>query len=210
MLYQTLLRMLCLPATLCLFLFSILSAVKVQAQELPPPASNVQNIESGAYLIPLDQSKQQATITDAVNGLTFSGINLAAYGLVHLLLQNGIPVKWAIKASKPKDGIDFTATVARLYPSAQAPATADFVGSVFVIDMADINQLVCNPVNTPAFPDIDSLITAFGNDVAVYTLNTATPIDLRYTLRFAPEIAVLNNGGNTAAFTQIFNAAHIP
>ncbi|OWY22930.1 hypothetical protein C7N43_23065 [Sphingobacteriales bacterium UPWRP_1] len=210
MLYQTLLRMLCLPATLCLFLFSILSAVKVQAQELPPPASNVQNIESGAYLIPLDQSKQQATITDAVNGLTFSGINLAAYGLVHLLLQNGIPVKWAIKASKPKDGIDFTATVARLYPSAQAPATADFVGSVFVIDMADINQLVCNPVNTPAFPDIDSLITAFGNDVAVYTLNTATPIDVRYTLRFAPEIAVLNNGGNTAAFTQIFNAAHIP
>ncbi|OWY23832.1 hypothetical protein C7N43_34950 [Sphingobacteriales bacterium UPWRP_1] len=209
MLNQTLFRKLCLPAALCLFLFTA-PAVKIQAQELPPPASNVQNIASGAYIIPLDQNKQSVTLNDAASGLTFSGMNLAAYGLVHLLLQNGIPVKWIIKASKPKDGIDFTASVARIYPSAQAPATADFVGSAFVVDIAEINQQVCNPVNTPAFPDIDSLITAFGNNVAIYMLNANTPLDVRYTLQFAPQIAVLNNGGNSSAFTQILDAAHMP
>lgn len=45
--------------------------------------------------------------------------NMKAYGLVNELLQNEIPVKWAIKAGKTRTAsgsIDFTTTATRIFP----------------------------------------------------------------------------------------------
>jgi len=181
------------------------------AQELPPIAPNIESIQSGSYLIPLDLSKQSATLSDVPSGLiNYNGINLAAYGLVYRLLENKVPVKWVIRNAKPKDAPDFTADITRLFPSIQAPISNDFISSAFVVDMGQLNAAVCNPQNDNGFPDIEDIIADFGNNVAVYTLNSATNMNVRYHLSYPPEIAIVDNNSNAAAFEQAFIAAQVP
>src|SRR5688572_13016990 len=79
---------------LCLFAL----AIPAQAPpNVPPPA---ENIPAGTLIIPMDNVNQG----DA-GGTTF---NLRAYGLANLLLQNNVPLKWAIKPGKAKDDVDFS------------------------------------------------------------------------------------------------------
>ncbi|HRK28022.1 MAG TPA: gliding motility-associated C-terminal domain-containing protein [Chitinophagales bacterium] len=196
----------------CIFvLLFLVSTSLLHAQELPPVNPSAQTIATGSYLIPLDEAKQSVNIFDAATGLSFSGLNLSAYGLVYHLLQNQIPVKWVILTPKGKDAPDFSANVTRVFPLAQPPATESFISSAFVIDLADINGAVCNPQNTPQLPDVATLIANFGNNVAVYRLNNTASLNVRYTLRYPPQIGIMNNAGsNFADFAQTFDAANIP
>jgi hypothetical protein len=54
--------------------------------------------------------------------------NLGGYGMANDLLWNAIPIKWAIRAGKSKDGIDFSTEATRVLPTAVAAATLAFRG----------------------------------------------------------------------------------
>ena len=77
---------------LCLFLSFF--SLKSHAQfELPGSVvANLQTIKNGSLIIPMDTALQSLP----------GYFNLKAYGLVNALLQNEIPVKWAIKKGKLK------------------------------------------------------------------------------------------------------------
>src|SRR5438552_2042814 len=68
--------------------FAPLVAPPVAAQDLPGPAPNLELIPAGSLVIPMDNAHQTLV----------APFNIKAYGLVNNLLQNKIPVKWAIKA----------------------------------------------------------------------------------------------------------------
>ena len=113
--------------------------------DLPGNAAVSETIKAGALVIPMDNVKQG----------TPAPFNLKAYGLVMKLLWNGIPVKWAIKDGKAKDGIDFSANASKVLPGIVAAANLDFSGGPFVVteDYAIAAK---------------ALATTFGGSVAVY------------------------------------------
>ena len=98
-----------LPGALLLFTLSF--ALPARA-ELPPPSANMELIPAGSLVIAMDNDKQNI-------GAVF---NLNAYGLANHLLWEGIRVKWAIRAGKAKDGVDFSVMAQRILPTATAPA----------------------------------------------------------------------------------------
>ena len=100
-----------LPAAISLAVVLIASGTGLADPELPGPTANPQLIPAGSLVIPMDNDTQNI-------GAPF---NLKAYGLVNHLLWDEIPVMWAIKAGKAKDGIDFTASAARGRPGDPAP-----------------------------------------------------------------------------------------
>ena len=111
--------------------------------------------------------------------------NLKAYGLANALLQNEIPVMWAIKASKTRTtlgSIDFIANVKRVFPDTSSAANDTLRCGPFIIDSVWVSR---------ALP----IIAAYGNNVVVFKLNTGTTIDIRYTLTFKPHLILLNGGG---------------
>ena len=127
-----------------LLLFTLSFASPARA-ELPPPGANMELIPAGSLIIAMDNDKQNI-------GAVF---NLNAYGLANHLLWEGVRVKWAIRAGKSKDGIDFSVMAQRILPTASAPAALDFRGGPFIVH-ADFAAYAL------------SRITAFGNNVAVY------------------------------------------
>src|ERR1041384_6975537 len=113
---------------ICL-LYSSMGLVSTTADaqnDLPGPSSNIQSIKVGSLVIGMD------TITQVLPGY----FNLKAYGLVNKLLQNNIPVMWAIKAGKLKDGADFTVTAQQIYPGLLASKSYTFRAGPFIIDSA--------------------------------------------------------------------------
>ncbi len=174
-----------LPGAACLIGALAAAAVHpASAQDLPGPAPNLEVIPAGSLVIPMDNAHQTLV----------APFNIKAYGLVNNLLQNRIAVKWAIRAGKVKDGIDFTANAARIAPTAQAPASIDFRAGPFIVHRT---------YAAAALP----LITAFGNNVVVYQLTQDATVDVRYTLTFRPKIAV--NSVNSAIHTDILTRAGI-
>ncbi|MBI3500470.1 MAG: PKD domain-containing protein [Bacteroidetes bacterium] len=167
-----------------------------QYKDLPNPPSDLQTIPQGSLVIPMDNAHQNLFLTYP--------FNLKAYGLVNQLLQNDIPVKWVIKAGKAKDGIDFSATVERVYPSFVAASLQDFRASEFIVDSFWVN----NPSPTTG-QTATQVISTFANQwkVAVYRLTTNTTVDVRYTLDHRPKIALFNNGGNEAIAETILDTA---
>ncbi len=155
-----------------------------QGYDLPNPPANIDTISSGSLIIAMDTTNQ---------GLV-SPFNLKAYGLAYALLANQVPLKWAIKSGKSMGGTDFTASVIPMYPTPGAPASISFRGGPFIIDVA-------------YFVTADSVINAFGNDVAVYLLISDEPIDIRYTISYKPKIAVLDNGSYSVVLTEILDSA---
>ncbi len=153
-------------------LFNFSNNVKAQ-NELPSPTSNIMLIKNGSLVIAMDNT------TQSVPGY----FNLKAYGLVNKLLQSNIPVKWAIAAGKIKDGIDFSATAQREFPSVIAASTYNFKAGPFIIDSVNAQSA-------------RTIISAWGSNVAVYRLTQNVNVDIRYTLNFKPRIAVFNNGNN--------------
>ncbi len=155
------------------------------SDDLPNPGAHMETIPAGSLIIPMDNTLQ------AIG----SPFNLKAYGLVNRLLQNGIPVKWAIRSGKAKDGTDFTATAQRIAPSAAAASSQNFAGGPFI-------------VHRDFAPLAKTHITAFGNNVAVYEMTAAASIDIRYDVQFKPNIAV--NTDNSNIHTALFDFAAIP
>jgi hypothetical protein len=183
------------------FLASVLAlcilAVSVAGQAPPNPAPPPENVPAGALVIPMDNVHQGNAA-----GTTF---NLRAYGLVNLLLQNNVPVKWAIKPAKAKDDIDFTANVSRISGSegVAGPASVSFSGGPFVI---------AAEYDTPTLRNLISTFNGGGADVVVYKTNSAASVDIRYTLTHKPKIAVGPDGGNfgTGVHQTLFDNAGIP
>ena len=95
--------------------------------ELPGPGPNLELIPAGSLIIAMDNDKQNI-------GATF---NLSAYGLANHLLWQGVRVKWAIRAGKTKDGIDFTVAAQRVQPTPTAPTTLGFRGGPFIVHRDD-------------------------------------------------------------------------
>ena len=155
--------------------------------DLPGATPNFETIEAGALVIPMDNTNQAVV----------APFNLKAYGLVNNLLQNNIPVKWAIRAGKAKDGTDFTADVQRILPApALAPALGvNFSGGPFIVAKQYAAQA-------------QTLATAFGNSVAVFKTTADVSVDVRYTLTFKPFVAISNV--NTQIHIDLMVAAGIP
>src|SRR5688572_15412352 len=95
------------------------------AQDLPGPPASSTLLPRGSYVIAMDNTYQ----------LNTAGMfNLKAYGLVVHLLNNGVKVKWVIRAGKSKDGIDFTVLTNRLRPNVVADGLSrGFKGGPFVV-----------------------------------------------------------------------------
>ena len=181
------------------FLFSVfllLSMHSLHAQQrpdLPNPSANMQTAAIGSLVIPMDN----------VNQSIGSSFNLKAYGLVHALLMNDIPVKWVIRSDKGKDSVDFSATAERLYPTYVSSAMTNFIASAFIIDSVWVNR------SPAAGRSAAQVITSYGNNVAVFRLLQNVSVDVRYTLNFRPKIAVFNNGGNEAIHVAVLNAGGV-
>jgi uncharacterized repeat protein (TIGR01451 family) len=164
------------------------TALGQSSKDLPNPSPNLTSIPDGSLVIAMDNTNQAVV----------APFNLKAYGLVNNLLQNGIPVLWAIRAGKAKDGVDFTATAQRDYPTATGATAYNFAGGPFIVhrDFAALAK---------------TKIAAFGNSVAVYELTGnpggSTTVDIRYQLTNKPNIAVSNT--NTTIHTNVLNAAGI-
>ncbi len=173
--------LICVMLGLC----SVAQVIGQASKDLPPPTANLTLIPSGSLVIAMDNTNQALV----------SPFNLKAYGLVNNLLQNSIPVMWAIKTGKAKDATDFTVTAARIAPSATAATTYNFAGGPFIVhrDFAELAKVK---------------ITAFGNNVAVYQTTADVTVDIRYTLTLKPNVAISNV--NTSIHTGVLNDAGIP
>ncbi|MBL4736009.1 MAG: hypothetical protein JKY18_11870, partial [Flavobacteriales bacterium] len=124
--------------------------------------------------------------------------NLKAYGLIHNLLLNDVPVRWVIRSGKARNDTDFAALAERKWPSVVAPAVTEFRAGAFIIDSAW--------VNTPFSPwvlDATTIINNFGNSVAVFELKEDKILDIRYEMNQRPKLAVFDNGGNQAIHVAI-------
>ncbi len=156
------------------FLFILLTSLKVNAQLELPGTVITQNklIPAGSLIIAMD------TLNQKLPGY----FNLKAYGLANALLQNEIPILWAIKANKAKNAIDFTASASRVFPDTVAAVSLSFRSGPFIIDTNWVDE---------ALP----IIAAFGGNVAVYKLTSNATIDIRYTLTHKPKIALVNSSG---------------
>jgi len=94
------------------------------------------------------------------------------------------------------DQIDFSVNATQVLPSAGSAGPVNFAGGPFVV--------------LPAFAsDAMTVLSGFGNDVAVYETNAdANNVDVRYTLTFRPFIAISNV--NTKIHAAVMNRAGIP
>ena len=185
--------MCCRIIRLLFFVFIFISSFSLAQNDLPNPTANMENIPAGSYIIPMDNDHQSVVPAGQ------APFNLKAYGLVNKFLQNGIPVKWAIKSGKSLDGIDFSATVNQITPATTSNETLDFRGGPFIVPDTTL----------PCGVSSIQLITEFGFNVVAYKLAQTTSIDIRYTITHRPKIAVFNNGDNQLLQTKVLDAAGI-
>ena len=152
--------------------------------DLPGPGASPELIPAGSLVIPMDNDKQNI-------GAVF---NLKAYGAVVRLLWDEVPVRWAIRAGKAKDGFDFSATAQRILPTAQGASSYSFGGGPFIVhrDWAAYAR---------------SKLAGYGGNVAVYELTQDVTVDIRYKLSNKPKVAVLDDGGNADIHSAILAAA---
>ena len=162
----------------------IVTVFKLTAQDLPGVSPNLQTAPAGTLVIAMDNTNQATSTINAATGTYL--FNLRAYGLVTLFRNAGIYVNWVINTGKVKDGIDFTGTAERLYPSYVAPQSLDFRAGPFLIFPSDTLGA-------------DYLIQWFNYvwpdscKVKVYRLTADVEVDIRYTLMNPPRIALLHD-----------------
>lgn len=172
----------------------LLLASSINAQDLPLPASNIQTLPAGSLVIAMDNTNQ-------ANPGYF---NLKAYGLVTSLLNVSKHLRWVIKAGKIHDGIDFTVTAERLYPSLISASTKNFKSGPFVIFVSDISGMgiAINQFNATQ---------STANKVNVYRTTAAVDVDVRYDLQgYKPKAAILNDGGKASIHIKYLTNASIP
>lgn len=180
-------------ACLVLFCAGLLLALAVPPRVAPPAAAQnsgagaqLELIPAGSLVIPMDNTLQNI-------GAAF---NLRAYGAVQRLLWAGVPVKWVIQPGKAKDGVDFTATAFRLYPSNVAAASRSFSGGPFIVHR-DFAVAARNTISA----------WATTNNVAVYETTADVNAPVRHTLTHRPKVAVFNDGGSATIHTDYLVAA---
>lgn len=177
---------------LVLLNISLLGSAYAQPGDVP----NIQTAPAGSLVIAMDNTLQSA------DGTNF---NLKAYGLAVSLLNGKIKVRWIIKSGKTKDGIDFTASAERRFPSASAAASRNFKAGPFVIYTEDTtgSGAIINAFNAslPATQKVN-----------VYRLTTSAVVDVRYELfRFGvPKAGILDEGGATGIHVGYMEDASIP
>ena len=176
---------------ICLLLFGL--QTKAQ-QNIVSPTPNIRTAPAGSLVIAMDNVLQANSNGD---------FNLKSYGLIVRLLNANKKMNWVIRAGKAKDGIDFTAPAERVYPTAEAAASRNFIGGPFVIyaqDTAGVGQIVTTFNNT----------LSTGLRVKVYRLSSAAQIDVRYEL-FQPVITgIMDEGGAYGVHEGYMVAASIP
>lgn len=146
-----------------------------------PAKADIETLPSGTYIIPMDNTLQ-------------GNFNLKSYGLAVRLLHAGVPLKWIINPSKGKDGVDFSASAARIKPSAAGATTLSFrAGPLAVYPGFEAQAL--------------AVINAYGNNVAVYQLNGAASVPVYSNILHKPKVAVFNQGGNANIHTAILAEA---
>jgi PKD repeat protein len=175
-------------SAISIFCFFIISISLSAQTEMPNPPSNIQLIPAGSYIIAMDTANQKLV----------APFNLKAYGLVNQFLQNQFPVKWAIRAGKSLNAIDFSALVQRAFPTTAPAAVLDFRAGPFIVPDTSICGITTQ-----------NIIQNFGNNVCVYRLSNNELIDVRYTITHAPKIAIFTNGGNQNIHSKILTAAGI-
>lgn len=160
------------------------NAKSVRGQDIPGAPANIQPAPAGTIVIAMDNTNQATSTINATSGTYL--FNLKAYGLVTLLRNAGIYVKWVIKTGKAKDEIDFTVNAERIYPSYVAAQSLDFKAGPFVIFPSDSLGA-------------DYLIQWFNyslpdsSKVKVYRTTADVDVDVRYTLTNPPRIALLHD-----------------
>lgn len=168
-----------------------------QTQDLPGTVyTNLETIPAGAYVIPMDNVLQ-----GNAGGTTF---NKRAYGLANALLQAGVPLKWAIRKGKSKDGVDFTAVATKIsgVGGGTASGTQSFSGGPFIVYPGYEAQAL------PVITSFNNYISGTTNDVVVYQTTASSVADIRYNLTHKPKIAV--GSVNADIHTAIFESALIP
>jgi hypothetical protein len=173
--------------------WALLPAVALaQNPDLPPAIATPVSVPAGTLVLALDNAWQSS-------GGQF---NLKAYGLAVHLLNNKVPLRWAIRAGKGKDEADFTAQAARVLPrTAALPPTARAfrAGPLLVLprDTAGVRALVA------------AFNVAQSTAVNVYEIGEALTVDVRYVLNQRPVAAILNDGGNAAIHQRYMRLAGI-
>jgi hypothetical protein len=185
--------------TSVLFTILLMTQVCVKGQNLPSPTPNLQTLAAGSYVIAMDNTLQVNSSGD---------FNLKSYGLIVHLLNNGVKLKWSIKAGKAKDAADFTAMAEQFQPSLIAGGVSrNFKAGPFVIYAADTTGVAAL---------INSFYTLNGitgnNRPRVYRLTaSASNVDIRYDMTgFIPKVAVLNDGKNTSIHLDYMTNCAIP
>ena len=156
----------------------------LSAQDIPGASANLQTAPAGTLVIAMDHTNQSTSTINAASGTYL--FNLKAYGLVTLFRNAGIYVRWVINTGKAKDGIDFTGTAERIYPTPVAAQSLDFRAGPFLIFPSDTLGA-------------DYLIQWFNYSlpdsckVKVYKLTADVDVDVRYTLSNPPRIALIHD-----------------
>lgn len=162
-------------------LFAGFAAVMFWVLAAGPARAATEQLPAGSYVIPMDNSLQ-------------GNFNMRAYGLAVRLLHGNVPLKWVINPTKGKDGVDFTANASRIKPSAGAAQTYSFRAGPLVVYPGFESQ---------ALP----IINSYGNNVAVYQLNSAVTVNVDSNLLHKPKVAVFNQGGNADIHTFVLSNA---
>lgn len=153
--------------------------------DLPGHSANMELIPAGSLIIAMDNANQ--------SGGAYPLINLKAYGLAHYLLENNIPLKWAITANKVKDGIDFSTSVTGVAGGATGGLKSFSAGPL----------IVHRKYAQTAMP----YITSFGNNVKVYQTTAPQLVDIRYNLKFKPHVTV--GATNSSIHTKVYADAGV-
>lgn len=181
-----------LPITL--MVLCLYSSAFAQNTDLPGPTANIVALPVGSLVIAMDNTNQAAP----------GYFNLRAYGLAVTLMWANKRLRWVIKATKLKDGIDFTVLSERLYPSAVATSSKDYKAGPLVIFPADTAGVgaIINTFNS-------SLAT--NQKVNVYRTTAAVNVDMRYDLIGGkPKAAIMDDGGKATIHVGYMTAALIP
>jgi uncharacterized repeat protein (TIGR01451 family)/uncharacterized repeat protein (TIGR02543 family) len=158
-------------------------------------SASTKSFASGTLIIPMD--------TDTASNHASYNQNLGmwkAYGLVYKLLQNGIPVQWAIATSKTStNDIDFSASSVTDKRTGTALGSWDYRGGPFVVDSAYAAQ---------ALPIITAWWAANGNEPNVHQATASFSANIPLIMTQAPRIA--NEAINSSITSAYYNAAGIP
>jgi Secretion system C-terminal sorting domain len=156
----------------------------LSAQDLPGAGPSIQTAPAGTLVIAMDNTNQATSNINVASGTYF--FNLKAYGLAVLFRNAGINIQWVINSTKTQDGIDFSATAERLYPSYVAAQSLDFRAGPFLIFPSDTlgADYLINWFNY-SHPD--------SSKVKVYRLTQDVDVDIRYTLNTPPRVAIMHD-----------------